>query len=184
MMASALFLAAGVPSSWAQTTNRDQLRRQDLSYVSTQLPKLHLNFFFQLNPQDFNAAVQAVDAQIPVLTDAEFNVRLAALAAMAGDPHTMIFPAGLADAATQKFPLIFRWLDDGVFVTSASEEYAKSLGTRLVAVGNTPIDEVMRQLGTVIAHDNPQWLHYYGAQYLPYQPILQGLGILPVTPAS
>jgi hypothetical protein len=42
----------------------------------------------------------------------------------------------------------------------------------------------MRQLGTLIAHDNQQWLHYYGAQYLPYQPILQGLGILPVTPAS
>jgi hypothetical protein len=68
------------------------------------LPKLHLNFFYQLNPQDFNQAVQAVDAQIPVLSDAEFNVRLAALAAMARDPHTMIFPAVLADAPTQKFP--------------------------------------------------------------------------------
>jgi uncharacterized protein (TIGR03437 family) len=145
---------------------------------------LHLNFFFQLNPQDFNQAVQAVDAQIPVLTDLEFNVRLAALAAMAGDPHTMIFPAVLDDAPTQKFPLVFRWLDDGVFVTSASDEYAKALGARLVSVGNTPIDEVMRQLGTLIAHDNQQWLRHYGSQYLPYQPILQGLGILPVTPAS
>ena len=159
IMAAALFLAVASPSSWAQTSSRDQLRRQDLSYVSTQLPKLHLNFFFQLNPQDFNQAVQAVDAQIPVLTDLEFNVRLAALAAMAGDPHTMIFPAVLDDAPTQKFPLVFRWLDDGVFVTSAANEYAKALGARLVSVGNTPIDEVMRQLGTLIAHDNQQWLH-------------------------
>jgi hypothetical protein len=127
MMAVALFLAVASLSAWAQTSSRDQLRRQDLSYVSTQLPKLSLNFFFQLNPQDFNQAVQAVDAQIPVLTDVEFNVRLAALAAMVGDPHTMIFPAVLADAATQKFPLVFRWLDDGVFVTSASDEYAKAL---------------------------------------------------------
>lgn len=184
IIAAALFLAVASPSSWAQTSSRDQLRRQDLSYVSTQLPNLHVNFFFQLNPQDFNQAVQAVDAQIPFLTDTEFNVRLAALAAMAADPHTMIFPAVLADAPTQKFPLVFRWLDDGVFVTSASDAYAQALGARLVSVGNTPIDEVMRQLGTLIAHDNQQWLHYYGAQYLPYQPVLQGLDILPATPAS
>src|ERR1700686_613656 len=131
IVAAALLLAVAAPCSWAQATSRDQLRRQDLSFVSTQLPKLHLNFFFQLDPQLFNQAVQAVDAQIPVLTDAEFNVRLAALAAMAGDPHTMIFPAVLADAQTQKFPLVFRWLDDGVFVTSASDEYAKALGARL-----------------------------------------------------
>ena len=94
ILAAVLFLAAASPVSWAQTNSRDQLRWQDLNYVSTQLPKLHVNFFFQLNPQDFNQAVQAVDAQIPFLTDTEFNVRLAALAAMAGDPHTMIFPAG------------------------------------------------------------------------------------------
>jgi uncharacterized protein (TIGR03437 family) len=182
MIVAALFLA--VEPCGAQTASRDELRRQDLTYVSTQLPKLHVNFFYQLNPQDFSRAVQAVDAQIPVLSDAEFNVRLAALAAMAGDPHTMIFPAVLADAPAQKFPLVFRWLDDGVFVTSASEDYARALGARLVAIGNTPIDEVMRQLGTLIAHVNQQWLHFYGAQYLPYQPILQGLGIVPVTPAS
>ena len=90
----------------------------------------------------------------------------------------------MADAPTQKFPLVFRWLDDGVFVTSAANEYAQALGTRLIAMGDTPIDEVMRQLGTLIAHNNQQWLHYYGAQYLPYQPVLKGLGILPDTPAS
>jgi uncharacterized protein (TIGR03437 family) len=183
LTAASLLLAAASPS-WAQTGSRDELRRQDLSYVSTQLPKLHVNFFSQLDPRAYDQTVQALDAQIPLLTDAEFNVRLAALAAMAGDPHTMIFPAVLADAQSEKFPLVFRWLDDGVFVTSASADYAKALGARLVAVGNTPIDEVMRQLGTLIAHYNEQWLHYYGAQYLPYQPILQGLGIVPVTAAS
>jgi uncharacterized protein (TIGR03437 family) len=183
LTAASLLLAAASPS-WAQTGSRDELRRQDLSYVSTQLPKLHVKFFSQLDPRAYDQTVQALDVQIPLLTDAEFNVRLAALAAMAGDPHTMIFPAVLADAQSEKFPLVFRWLDDGVFVTSASADYAKALGARLVAVGNTPIDEVMRQLGTLIAHYNEQWLHYYGAQYLPYQPILQGLGIVPVTAAS
>jgi hypothetical protein len=183
ILAAALFLAVASPHAWAQSTNRDQLRRQDLGFVSGQLPALHLNFFFQLDPQVFQQAVQAVDSQIPVLTDAEFNVALAALAAMAGDPHTTIFPVPPATASPQ-FPLVFRWLDDGVFVTSAAPEYSQALGSRLVSVGNTPIDEVMQQLGTVIPHANQQWLHYYGAVYLRYQPILQGLDIVPATPAS
>lgn len=181
--ASALLLAVALPRLQAQTS-RDQLRRQDLSFVGTQLPKLHVNFFFQLNPNDYSHAVDALDADIPKLTDAEFNVRLGALAAMAGDEHTIIFPSVLADAATQKLPLTFRWLDDGLFVTSAADAYKKALGTKLVAIGNTPIDRVMQQLANIIAHGNDQWLHFYGAQYLPYQPILQGLDLVPAGPTS
>jgi len=32
----------------------------DVQYVATQLPAVHPNFFFQLNPADFNAAVQTL----------------------------------------------------------------------------------------------------------------------------
>src|SRR5580704_12115980 len=125
ILAAALSQAAGPQLCWAQATSRDQLRRQDLSFVSMQLPKLHPNFFFQLDPKVFNQAAQALDSQVPVLTDAEFNVGLAALAAMAGDPHTMIFPVP-PTASSQQFPLVFRWLDDGIFVTSAAAEYSQT----------------------------------------------------------
>jgi uncharacterized protein (TIGR03437 family) len=158
-----------------------QARLQDLNFISTQLPKLHTNFFFQLNPADFNNAVSSLQSKISTLTDAQFDVGLAQLVAMAGDEHTYL---ALDGGIFQDFPLFFRWLDDGVFVTGASADYSRALGTRLVAVGNTPIDQVVQMLGTVIPHANPQWLHHRAEQYLRGQQFLQGLGILPPTAAS
>lgn len=166
---------------WGQSSS-SQSRLQDLTFVGTQLPKLHANFFFQLNPADFNSAVSSLQGKISTLTDAQFYVGLAQLVALAGDEHTYLNLDGGGEF--QDFPLFFRWLDDGVFVTGASAQYSQALGTKLVAVGSTPIDQVVQMLGTVAPHANPQWLHHRAEQYLRGQQILQGLGILPEAAAS
>jgi uncharacterized protein (TIGR03437 family) len=161
-------------------------RSQDLSYVATQLPKLDPFFFVQLSVADFNRAVSALQSQIPTLTDAQFYVGLAQLVAMAGDAHTyvdLVVSAG-STLGFQSFPLFFRWLDDGIFVTGASADYSQAIGTRVIAVGGTPIDQVVQMLGTTIPYENTQWLHYRVQQYLRVQQILEGLGIVPVSPAS
>ena len=165
---------------WAQSS-RDQARRADLNVIATVIPKAHPNFFFQLNPSDFNQAVQALDAQIHNLSDAEFYVGLAKLVALAGDEHTSLSLSGpaAANAGFEQFPLQFRWLDDGVFVTAAASEYSRALGSRLVGVGDSSIDSVVRQLATVIPHSNSQWVHYIAQSYLRGQQILQGLDIVP-----
>jgi uncharacterized protein (TIGR03437 family) len=162
----------------AQTSTRDQQRLADVQYIATQLPDLHPNFFFQLSSSDFNAAIQTLTGQVPNLTDAEFAVRLAQLVAMAGDPHTALYLIG------PTFPLSFRRLDDGMFVTGAGPEYAKALGTRLVQVGDTDIGTVLTQLGTVIPHTNMQWVQYEAQNYLRVQQVLQGLDLVPATASS
>src|SRR5579863_672391 len=163
-----------------------QQRQADLQFIATQLPKLDANFFSQLNPANFNNAVQSLSAQIPNLTDAEFMVHLAALVAMARDEHTYLYLTGSAAATAgfQQFPLLFRWLDDGDLVTRAGPEYSQALGTQLIKVGDTPIAQVAAQLATVIPHANMQWVDYQAQQYLLGQQILQGLDLLPATPAS
>jgi uncharacterized protein (TIGR03437 family) len=155
------------------------VRQQDLNYVATQIPKLHANFFYQLDPAAYQAAADALATDLPTMTDAEFYVRLAALVAMAADPHTAIYLDNSAAAAAgfQHFPLVFRWLDDGVFVTAAAAPYARALRTQLAAIGGTPIDQALQQLGGLIPHSNQQWLEYYAARYLRGQQILQGLHI-------
>ena len=160
----------------AQTSSVES-RTQDLSFIATQLPTLDPFFFSQLSQSDFQRAVNSLQANIATLTDAQFYVGLAQLVAMAGDPHTNLY---LYDApGSQILPLHLRWLDDGVFVTSAGTEYTSALGARIVGIGNYSIDDVMQLLGTVIPHDNDQWLHYMAQTYLVEQQVLQGLGIVP-----
>ena len=161
-------------------------RQQDLNYVANQVPKLHANFFFQLDPGVYQQAAAALQAQISTLSDSEFYVQLAALISMAGDAHTTIALSGTAafNAGFQQFPLQFRWFSDGVFVIAAPAPYSQALGAQLIKVGDFPIDQVLQKLGTVIPHGNNQWLDYEAQQYLTGQQILQGLDLLPVTPTS
>lgn len=158
----------------------DAARHADLDFVASRLPQLHANFFYQLDPAAFQAAADALAADLPNLTDAEFYVRLAALIAMAGDPHTAIYLNNSAAAmGFQQFPLLFVSLDDGVFVSQATDSYARALGAQLTAVGGVPIDQVVQKLGTLIPHRNEGWLRYYSQSYLRGQQILQGLHIAP-----
>jgi hypothetical protein len=83
-------------------------RQADLDFISTHLPRLHVNFFYQLNPTDFNAAVQSLSAQIPNLTDEQLAVRLAQLVAMAGDEHTYLNLASIPGLQTQHVSLARR----------------------------------------------------------------------------
>ena len=159
----------------------DAARQTDLNFIASQVPRLHANFFYQLDPAVFQAAADALAADRPNLTDAEFYVRLAALIAMAGDPHTALYLNNSAAAVMgfQQFPVLFVSLNDGVFVNEASGSYARALGAQLTAVAGVPVDQVVQQLGTLIPHRNDGWLRYYSLSYLRGQQILQGLHIAP-----
>jgi len=161
-------------------------RQDDLDFVANRVPQLHANFFFQLDPALYRQAGANIAANLDTLTDAEFYVQLTALIAMAGDPHTAIYLNGSAAAAAgfQQFPLILRWLDDGVFVTGAAAPYTRALGAQLVGVGGMPIAQVVAQLATLIPHVNDQWVQYMAEKYLLGQQILQGLHVVPVAPAT
>src|SRR5262245_17959947 len=160
------FLLAVLPL-WPQAS-RDQRLRDDLNFIATELPRRHANFFFQLKHDDFDRAVRDLDAQLSGLSDAQFYVRLAALVALAGDAHTSLALIGSAAAAAgfRDFPLVFRWLDDGIFVTDAASDYSRALGTQLARVGDTLIDDVVRRLETVISHEISQWVRFRSQQYL------------------
>jgi uncharacterized protein (TIGR03437 family) len=153
-------------------------RLADLNYIATQLPSLDPYFFAHLDPGQFQIAVQNLNARVSTATDAEFDVGLAQLVAMSGDTHTELYlniPA---------FPLQFRWLDDGIFVTATAAEYSQALGARLVAVAGMPIDQVVQRLATAISHENDQRVRYMAAVYLTSQLVLEGLDIVPAAPTT
>jgi uncharacterized protein (TIGR03437 family) len=156
-------------------------RQQDLNFVANQLPALNPNLFFQLDRAQFQQALADLNAKVSGTTDGEFYTGLAQVVAMAGDAHTVIdllddyaFAVGF-----QTLPIALVWLDDGVFATAALTPYARAAGTRLIGVGGMPIDQVVQALGTVISHENDQWVHYRSQQYLTAMQVLQGLHVAP-----
>ena len=161
-------------------------RQADLDFVANQLPTLHADFFGQLDPAQFRQAVANVRSNIGTLTDTEFYVQLAALVAMAGDPHTNLYLSNSAavKAGFQQFPFHVHSFDDGWFISGTATNYARALGTQLIAIGGMPIDQVVTQLATVIPHANQQWVRAMSETYLQGQQILQGLHIAPTGAAT
>jgi hypothetical protein len=172
-----LFLWALTPVFLKAQSSSADSRMQDLSFVATQLPKLDPNFFSNVSRAEYQQAVSSLQANLGTLTDAQFYVGLAQLVAMPGDAHTYLYLNNAPGFRT--LPLHLRWLDDGVFVTSAGPEYIRALGTRLIGIGGLSTDDVLQRLGTVIPHENDQWLHYVAQTYLLQQQTLEGLGIVP-----
>ena len=78
-------------------------RNLDLDFVANQIPKLHPNFFFQLDPATYLQAVAALRMNSPAMTTAEFYVALASLVAMAGDAHTFISLVGATPSSQLGF---------------------------------------------------------------------------------
>jgi hypothetical protein len=175
-MLAALWTILAATSTCAQQFPSSAGRQQDLDFIANQLPARHPNFFYRLDRAAFEQGAADLNARLAGATDAEFYAGLAELVAMAGDAHTSI---NLTNAPFPFFPLRFRWFQDGVFVTRASAAYADALGTQLVRIGDTPVEEALLRVAAVIPHENEAWLREVAPAYLVNQMVLQGLGLVP-----
>jgi uncharacterized protein (TIGR03437 family) len=177
--AAALLL--GVSCLCGQTLGPQQFS-QDLQSVVTQLPKLHVNLFFQISQADFQAAAQQLQADLPGLTQYQFYTRLSMLVAMARDGHTSLELS--PSAGFRQLPVTLQNFADGYFVTAASADQPSLNRAKLVAVGTTPIDQVLAALEPVISHENEYWFRALAAQGLTDLGVMRGLGFLPNSGAA
>jgi hypothetical protein len=132
-----------------------------------------------MKQQDFTQAVAQLNDSIPVKSDAEVMVELARITAMAGDGHTSLW---LTQNRTvfRSYPFALYWFDDGLYVTQAAAvPLAGILGTKLVQIGSTPIDQAYAAVAAVISHDTEIWVKAQSPSYFVTPEILEALGIVP-----
>ena len=61
-----------VGSGGIERVRSDAARQADLDSITNQVPRLRVSFLYQLDPAVFQAATEALAADLPSLTDAEF----------------------------------------------------------------------------------------------------------------
>lgn len=126
-------LAAALPLQAAGPV-RTAWWREDLTSLASELPRRHVNLFFELKREDFERAVAELDRRIPELSDAEVVVGMMRIVAMAGDSHTSI------SAPFRPLPISLRWFQEGLFVTAVAAEHREALGGRVVQIGDVSVD--------------------------------------------
>jgi hypothetical protein len=160
----------------AADSARDLAWQQDLDTLSTQLPKLHPNLFFQVSRTEWTGAVAELRAMIPQLSDVEVMAGLARVTAMVRDGHTNLFLTQ-RNSSFRLLPLQMRWFEDGLFITSAGQDYPRALGARVVQIGDVPLDRAYLLAGGIISHENDSWVREISPQYLLNADLLQALRI-------
>lgn len=172
-------LAMALPCALiAQSSSRDQRFRDDLHYLATELPKRHINPFHDTTRDQFNAAVSALDNDIPLIGDTEVIVRMAQIVATIGEAHTSL---GLPQGVTpfRWFAFTFFEYDDGWRVNAARADLSQLLGCRIVSIGGVPIETVYTKVASTIAHENEQWLRYQFPNYAIWADVLLTVGVIP-----
>jgi hypothetical protein len=157
---------------------RDAAWRQDLDYLTTQLPQLHPNLFFRTPRAVFDQAAADLRDAIPSLPDTDVMVGMATLVALARDGHTNLF-LPQRPGTFRTLPLRVKWFADGLYVTAASPAYGRALGARVTGIGSRTAEDAYQAVAAAISHENDIWARETSPDYLVNADILRALGVAP-----
>lgn len=149
---------------------------QDVAYFARELPKRHINAFHAVSREQLDAAVKELDARAGKASDEEMAVGFMRLTAMVGDGHTNVhFPKDWHRLGVQIQPFGDEWR-----VAGALEPAKALLGTKVTAIGGTPIAEVARRLSLLSSQDeNPPWQRAMVVANMSIAEVLRGSAIDP-----
>lgn len=151
-----------------------------MRYLVERMESLHPDLFHGVSREAFDAAVDELIGRLPELSDDEVLVGLMRLVAMISsrgrDGHMGLWPPDNSDVV-HRFPIRVWEFPEGLFVTAARAPNGDLVGTRIVAIGGVPIEEVLERLDPVVPRDNASNLRAARSVYLTSAEALEGLGI-------
>ena len=149
--------------------------RQDLRYLARELPGHHVNAFHTISRESFEAEVTRLDADIAHLNSDEVLVGLMRIVALIGDGHTHLdLPPN-----SLRYPVEMQWFGDELRVIAAQSPYHSAVGARVLAIGSTPIGDVMkRAIELVPRGENDGRTRFTATVQLTTPEVLHGLGLI------
>jgi hypothetical protein len=149
--------------------------RGDLRYLARELPSRHANAFHAVSREAFDAEIARLDAAIPRLNGDEVLVGFMRVVALIGDGHTH-FDLPLS---ALRYPIEMQWFGEELRVIAAQAPYHSAVGARVIAIGSTPIRDVMeRAIQLVPRGENDGRTRLTATMNLTAPEVLHGLGLI------
>ena len=150
--------------------------RQDLAYLTAELPKCHANAFHFISRERFEAEVAELDGKLDRLNTDEIYAGMDRIANLIGDGHTYIkVPEDNAN-----FPIDIERFGDEHRVVATTSGNEKALGTRVIKIQDMPIARLHELLLALTPADETQVLRDLRVLgFLTTGIFLHGMGIIP-----
>lgn len=164
-----LSLAAVPPASEASPSDG---WRFDLDLLVEEAQRLNPDPSRPAHSERFHAAAETLRRRLPELEELEIVRGFMELVTLLGDGHARIVSPELFSF----FPIDLYHFEDGTFVVGIEGGLERWIGSRVVAIGGRPIDDLYPRLEALIPRDNPQGLHQRGTLMLQSPAMLAMLG--------
>ncbi len=135
---------------------RDSDWREDLRFLTAMVREIHPRPFGRVPEARFDSAAASLAREIPGLRDHEVMIGLMRLVAMLEDGHSMVFPFGPRLGFHVFVPVRLYSFEDGLFVLSAAEPYARYAGAKVLRVGSLEAREALTRVLAITSGDNDQ----------------------------
>jgi hypothetical protein len=178
-LGAVLAVTAGACSGPPPLSARDRNWRQDIAYLSRELPAVRHARLGPVTPAAWHAAAARLEAAVPRLTGGQIVAGMARLVAMLHDDETLVeFPRG------PYLTLDAQWAGSGLYLLAVPAANRALLGARLLAFDGHPVTQVLARAGTVVDAGNPQLLSNSETGALDDLDLLHSLGLAASTASA
>jgi hypothetical protein len=170
-----LILLSSCATQNATTGITSDAWRADLRYLARELPSQHANAFHTVSRETFAGEVARLDAAIPQMNGDEVLVGLMRIVALIGDGHTHLdLPPSYL-----RYPLELQWFGDELRVIAAQAPYHAAAGARVLAIGSTPVHDVMERARQLVPRgENEGRTRFTATMQFTSPEALHGLGVI------
>lgn len=193
VLVTSLYLAAShtrlfpsffrIPAPFPPAAKNSEARwQQDVTYLARELPRLHVNAFHTLSADAFEAQINALQTDIPTLSDGQIAMRIMQLVASLNEGHTRAVPQGEL-LALDLYPLQLYWFADGPYIINASPDYQDILFSRVTAIGGQSVETLYAAIRPLVASDNEMGAKLRSMLYLLCPELLHMRGLTGAHPA-
>lgn len=146
--------------------------RDDLQTLVNQMERIHPDPYWRITEAEFDGRLAFLLSDLPEMSDDEVTVDVVRLMATI-DGHSGLFSWTLGwDLAHIQF---YKFAEG---VTVVRSEDPDLVGARLVAIGDTPVDEAWELAAELSPHDNPSTVELITSAHLINPRVLAALGVI------
>jgi len=150
--------------------------RQDIDTLAENLLERHPNFFTTHTVEEFEDAVDTLDAALDSLSDSQIVMEINRLVALGGDSHTNIDFRAFA-RSMNRLPIQVTVLSDGVFISGATDTYKELVGKQILRFGDTEASAAFERISVLFGFENNSRLINAGSSYITLLPALAAVGL-------
>jgi hypothetical protein len=170
-----LLLLISFPISAQKTITKEDWQ-SDLKFLQETVHESFPFLFKKISAKDFDANVAQFHKEIPNLETHEIVVGFAKIVASFQYGHTSL-AYWSSPVTLHQLPLKLYEFTDGVYITGIHQDYQDIVGGKVIAIEETPIQEVFKAIYPTIPVENEYYFKAYGISDALIPEVLHAQGI-------